>query len=102
MAEGVKARATAAMILDGILGEGRMLEDVSAADLPPADRARALRLAATTLRHLEPADRLLDRHLRKAPPLAVRNVLRLAVVELAQGAPAHGVVTSARLRDGID
>ncbi|MFP5481262.1 MAG: RsmB/NOP family class I SAM-dependent RNA methyltransferase [Alphaproteobacteria bacterium] len=95
MAEGVKARATAAMILDGILGEGRMLEDVSAADLPPADRARALRLAATTLRHLEPADRLLDRHLRKAPPLAVRNVLRLAVVELAQGAPAHGVVNAA-------
>ena len=95
MAEGVKARATAAMILDGILGEGRMLEDVSAADLPPADRARALRLAATTLRHLEPADRLLDRHLRKAPPLAVRNVLRLAVVELAEGAPAHGVVNAA-------
>ena len=95
MAEGVKARATAAMILDGILGEGRMLEDVSAADLPPAERARALRLAATTLRHLEPADRLLDRHLRKAPPLAVRNVLRLAVVELAQGAPAHGVVNAA-------
>ena len=60
MAEGVAARAAAAEILGGILGEGRMLEDVSAPDLTPADRARALRLAATVLRHLEPADRALD------------------------------------------
>lgn len=95
MAEGVKARAAAVAILGGILGEGRMLEDVAAPDLSPADRARALRLAATVLRHLEPADRILDRHLRKSPPLAVRNVLRLAVVERDQGAPAHGVVNAA-------
>ena len=95
MAEGVAARATAVEILDGILGEGRMLEEVSAESLSPADRARALRLAAAVLRHLEPADKLLDRHLRKAPPLTVRNVLRLAVVERAMGAPAHGVVNAA-------
>ena len=95
MAEGVKARAAAVAILDGILGEGRMLEDVSAPDLSPHDRARALRLAATVLRHLERADRILDRHLRKSPPLAVRNALRLAVVERDQGAPAHGVVNAA-------
>lgn len=95
MAEGVAARAAAAEILGGILGEGRMLEDVSAPDLSPADRARALRLAATVLRHLESADRVLDRHLRKTPPLAVRNVLRLAAVEMALGAPAHGVVNAA-------
>lgn len=95
MAEGVTARAVAAMILDGVLGQGRMLDEVSGGDLSPADRARALRLAATALRHLEQADRVLDRHLRKAPPLSVRNVLRLAVVELAEGAPAHGVVNAA-------
>lgn len=95
MAEGVVARATAVAILDGILGEGRMLSDFSGGDLAPADRARALRLAETVLRHLEGADKLLDKHLRKAPPLTVRNTLRLAVVERAEGAPAHGVVNAA-------
>ena len=95
MAEGVVARATAVAILDGVLGEGRMLSDFSGGDLAPADRARALRLAETVLRHLEPADKLLEKHLRKAPPLTVRNTLRLAVVERAEGAPAHGTVNAA-------
>lgn len=95
MAEGVVARATAVAILDGVLGEGRMLSDFSGDHLAPADRARALRLAETVLRHLEPADKLLEKHLRKAPPLTVRNTLRLAVVERAQGAPAHGTVNAA-------
>lgn len=95
MAEGVVARATAVAILDGVLGEGRMLSDFSGDHLAPADRARALRLAETTLRHLEPADKLLDTHLRKSPPQTVRNTLRLAVVERAQGAPAHGTVNAA-------
>jgi 16S rRNA (cytosine967-C5)-methyltransferase len=95
MAEGVTAREAAVAILDGVLGEGRMLSDFEGSGLAPADRARALRLAQTVLRHLEPADKVLDRHLRKAPPLTARNVLRLAVVELAQGAPAHGVVNAA-------
>lgn len=95
MAEGVVARATAVAILDGVLGEGRMLSDFSGEGLAPADRARALRLAETVLRQLEPADKLLDKHLRKSPPLTVRNTLRLAVVERAEGAPAHGVVNAA-------
>ncbi|NHB76454.1 RsmB/NOP family class I SAM-dependent RNA methyltransferase [Rhodobacter calidifons] len=95
MAEGLTARATAVAILDGVLGEGRMLSDFSGGHLAPADRARALRLAETTLRHLEPADRLLDKHLRKSPPLTVRNTLRLALVERAEGAPAHGTVNAA-------
>lgn len=95
MAEGLAARAAAVAIVDGILGEGRMLSDFAGPDLAAADRARALRLAGSVLRHLEPADRLLERHLRKAPPLTVQNVLRLAVVELSQGAPAHGVVNAA-------
>lgn len=95
MAEGVAARAAAVAILDGVLGEGRMLADVAETDLAPGERARALRLAADVLRHLEPADKLLSRHLRKAPPLTVMNVLRLAVVERALGAPSHGVVNAA-------
>ena len=95
MAEGVTARETAVAILDGVLGEGRMLSDFDGGALAPADRARALRLAQAVLRHLEPADRVLDKQLRKAPPLTARNVLRLATVELSQGAPAHGVVNAA-------
>ena len=95
MAEGLAARAAAVAILDGVLGEGRMLADFAGPDLAPADRARALRLAGAVLRHLEPADLALKPHLRKSPPLTVQNMLRLAVVELAQGAPAHGVVNAA-------
>lgn len=95
MAEGTAARAAAVAILDAVLGEGRMLSEVPEPALPPGDRARALRLAQAVLRRLEPADRVLDRHLRKAPPLHVRNMLRLAVVERAMGAPAHGVVNAA-------
>jgi 16S rRNA (cytosine967-C5)-methyltransferase len=95
MAEGLVAREMAVAILAGVLGEGRMLSDFDGAGLAPADRARALRLAQAVLRQLEPADRVLDRQLRKAPPLHVRNVLRLAVVERSLGAPAHGVVNAA-------
>ncbi|WP_225026221.1 RsmB/NOP family class I SAM-dependent RNA methyltransferase [Xinfangfangia pollutisoli] len=95
MAEGVRARAAALAMLDAVLGEGQMLAALPAPDLPPADRARALRLADATLRALESADRALAPHLRKAPPLTVRNLLRLAVVERAQGAAGHGVVNAA-------
>ena len=62
--------------------------------LSPPDRARAQRLATDTLRGLERTDRLLQKHLRKNPPLTVRNALRLGTVELAGGAPAHGVVNA--------
>ncbi len=99
-AEGTAARAAAVALLDAVLGEGRMLSDAVDAvpgplsGLPPADRARAQRLAATVLRRLDGADRVLSPHLRKAPPRAVRNALRLGVVELAEGAAPHGVVNA--------
>jgi 16S rRNA (cytosine967-C5)-methyltransferase len=91
------ARAAAARLLDQVLGEGRLLSETLATldPLAPAERARAQRLAVAALRGLERADRLLARHLRKPPPLPVRNVLRMAVVELAQGGEAHGVVHDA-------
>jgi 16S rRNA (cytosine967-C5)-methyltransferase len=95
MAEGVKARAAAVAMLGAVLGEGRMLTDTAAPGLDPSERARALRLADATLRQLEGADRALAGHLRKKPPLAVLNILRLAVVERALGAPGHGVVNAA-------
>jgi 16S rRNA (cytosine967-C5)-methyltransferase len=38
---------------------------------------------------------LLEKHLRKNPPLTVRNMLRLATVEICMGGDAHGVVNEA-------
>jgi 16S rRNA (cytosine967-C5)-methyltransferase len=92
-------RAAAIHVLDQVLGEGRLMSDLLAGgalqSLAPADRARAQRLAGDTLRGLARADRLLARHLRKPPPLPVRNVLRAGTVELALGGDAHGVVNEA-------
>jgi 16S rRNA (cytosine967-C5)-methyltransferase len=96
------SRRAAAALLNGVLGEGRMLSDLLAqpagplAPLEPGQRARAQRLALNVLRHLEPADRLLAAHLRKAPPIEVMNVLRLATVEMMVDAvPPHGAVNAA-------
>ncbi|MBL3705256.1 methyltransferase domain-containing protein [Sulfitobacter sp. BDSS02] len=92
------ARRSAIYLLDQILGENRLMSECLAAGalerLSPQDRARAQRLATETLRGLERADRLLQKHLRKYPPLTVRNALRLGTVELAGGEAAHGVVNA--------
>lgn len=99
--EGLAARAAAVGLLGAVLGEGRMLAEVLAdpqgplQGLPPAERARAQRLTLAVLRHVEGVDRLLEPHLRKAPPRLVRDALRLAVVEIAQGAAPHGAVNAA-------
>ena len=100
MAEGLVARQAALALLIGVMGEGQPLSDLLAAQGPmalltPADRARAQRLATQVLRQVEPVDRLLQPSLRKAPPLEVMNILRLAVTELNDGAAAHGVINSA-------
>lgn len=95
---GTAARRSAIYLLDQVLGEGHLLSECLSAGaldkLPPDDRARAQRLATETLRGLERADRLLQKHLRKYPPLTVRNALRLGTVELCNGAAAHGVVNA--------
>ena len=94
----MSARAAAAWRLDEVLGEGALLSQLEPqlAELSPSDRARAQRLAALALRHVEQTDRILKPFLRKAPPLPVLNVLRIAVVELVvAGEAAHGVVNEA-------
>ena len=101
MAEGLAARIAAVGLMGAVLQDGRLLAQVLAdpqgplAGLSPSDRARAQRLCLAALRHVEPADKVLTTHLRKAPPAMVQNVLRLAVTELAQGGAAHGVVNAA-------
>ena len=95
------ARAAAVVLLTGILGEGALLAQLLAAPdgpltaLPPQERARAQRLATGVLRQFAPIDKVLAPLLRKVPPLAVQNILRLAVFEVAGGAARHGVVHSA-------
>ncbi|OSQ53271.1 RsmB/NOP family class I SAM-dependent RNA methyltransferase [Marivita geojedonensis] len=88
--------------LDGlsqIIGEGRMLSDVTSdatwQDLAPAERATAQRLITETLRFLGRADYLLTPNLTRQPPLRVMNLLRMATVELMTGGAAHGVVNEA-------
>lgn len=93
------ARGGAVALLNAVLDEGQLiaqaLDAPGFAGLPPAEKARAQRLALTVLRGLEPADKVLKPLMRKAPPLPVLNILRLAVIELAGGAAAHGVVNEA-------
>ncbi|MDU8911343.1 RsmB/NOP family class I SAM-dependent RNA methyltransferase [Aestuariicoccus sp. MJ-SS9] len=93
------ARQVAVQMLDQVLGQGRLISELSGlpslAALAPAERAAALRLTNETLRGLERADRVLKPFLKKPPPLTVTNVLRLATVELCTGGAAHGVVNEA-------
>ncbi len=102
----ITARHVAHSLLDQIIGEGRLMPELLAAGaldrLEPAERARAQRLTLETLRGMERADRLLERHLRKAPPLTVRNMLRLATVEICMGGDAHGIVNEAVAIVGAD
>jgi 16S rRNA (cytosine967-C5)-methyltransferase len=87
-------RRAALRLIGGVTAEGRLLSELTAIldPLPPEDRARAGRLAAETLRQAARADALMKPWLQKPPPLSVRNILRLGVVELSGGGAAHGIV----------
>lgn len=95
---GLPARRSAIFLLDQIMGEGKLLPELIGAGvldrLPPEDRARAQRLTIETLRGIERADRILQKHLQKYPPLTVRNALRVGTIELCNGGAAHGVVNA--------
>lgn len=92
--KGLAPRRAALAMLRDVTERGRMLhEDTPAlARLAPQERARALRLAGEALRQAARADRVLKPHLARRPPPAALAILRLATVEMAQGAAAHGVV----------
>ena len=96
MAEVISARSAAVALLNAVLGDGQMLSQTPLPEsLSGPDRARAERLAAEVLRNLDRIDRVLKPLLRKGPPLAVLNILRLAVMERSLGTAAHGVVNAA-------
>lgn len=66
------------------------------ANLAPADRARAQRLALAVLRNIDRADTLLVGHLSKKPRPEVLDALRLGTVELLEmGEAPHGAVNAA-------
>lgn len=91
-------RRQAARLLTLVTAEGLTLAEAAPkalVGLAPGDAARATRLATATLRQIGRTDRLLGPYLQKRPPEPVLNLLRLALVELAQGAAAHGVVHAA-------
>lgn len=95
---GLPPRRAAWKLLQEITEEGRLMSELLGAGaldhLDPADRARAQRLALDALRGADRADRMLKPYLKKPPPVAVLNALRLGVVELCAGEAAHGVVNS--------
>lgn len=63
--------------------------------LSPRDRGFARALVLATLRHLGPIDRALDSRLQKAPPEAVRNILRLGAAQaIALDTPAFAAVAT--------
>ncbi len=90
------ARRAAVALLTQVLGEGRLMSELSGIlqPLSPPERAAAQRLANDVLRGLERADRVLKPYLKKSPGLQVLNVLRLGTVELCSGGAAHGVVNA--------
>ncbi len=97
MKPGLPARRAALYLLTGVTEHNRLMSELIGGGalerLEPADRARAQRLALATLRDLDRADRMLKPFLRKSPPLAVQNILRLGVVEICgEGAASHAVV----------
>jgi 16S rRNA (cytosine967-C5)-methyltransferase len=95
---GQAPRQAALQLLNAVTGEQAMLSDLlpKALDrLPAEERARAARLAITTLRWMDRADRMLGPHLRQRPPEPTLNALRLGTVELCvDGAASHGVVNA--------
>ena len=93
--ESLAARLGALRLMAHVLQSGRRLGDgASGLSGPPA--ARALRLAGLALRHLGRADALLRTRMERQPASRVRDVLRLAVVELMEAGEApHGVVNDA-------
>ncbi len=92
-------RLFALQILRAVLAQHRPLEealDHLPASAEPRDRAAAHRLAATVLRRAGTLNAVLEPHLRRAPPDAVRWILWLGAAGLLfLDTPAHAAVGTA-------
>ena len=90
-------RSLALQLLRAVTDQHRPLEE--ALDRLPAadarDRAAAHRLAATVLRRSGTLDAVLEPHLKRSPPDAVRLILRLGAAQLLfLDTPAHAAVAT--------
>ncbi len=91
-------REAAFALLSAVLDRRRPLDEaldaLPAAD--PRDRAAAHRLAAAVLRRLGSLDAVIEPHLRRAPPVPVRHILRLGAAGLLLlDTPPHAAVATA-------
>jgi 16S rRNA (cytosine967-C5)-methyltransferase len=94
---GLPARAAALDLLAAALSRRAGLDEglshPALAALAPRDRAFARALAMATLRWLGPIDTALQARLKKPPPEAIVNVLRLGAAQLlVLKTPAHAAV----------
>ncbi|MDE2648763.1 MAG: RsmB/NOP family class I SAM-dependent RNA methyltransferase [Paracoccaceae bacterium] len=98
---GLESRWAAVQLLNRVIKDGLPISnqlDSSAvfSGLNGADRARAQRLAANTLRQLGRIDLVLGEYLKRLPPTIPLNILRLAVFEIcAEKTSPYAVVDSA-------
>jgi len=97
---GVEARVVAGLLLNAALekrnGLDEALSQPPARALAPVDRAFARAVAMAALRRLGEIDQILDRRLNKAPPEAVRTLLRIALAQtLVLETPAFAAVSTA-------
>ena len=91
----ISGRAAALELLGDVFKAGLPISDASAclADIKPAARAEALRLARMVLRHRSNLDRIIDPILRNRPANHVRRILWLMLVEVQIfKTPDHAVV----------
>jgi 16S rRNA (cytosine967-C5)-methyltransferase len=99
-AAGLAARRAALDVIAAALGRRGALEEALTAPalgaLVERDRAFARALAMTVLRRLGLIDRVLEARLRKPPPEAVRQILRLGAAQLLHmQTPSHAAVALA-------
>jgi 16S rRNA (cytosine967-C5)-methyltransferase len=90
-------RQAALSLLSAVLERRRPLEEALDAlpALAPRDRAAAHRIAAAVLRRMGTLDAVLEPFLRREPPPAVRQALRIGAAELLLlGTPPHAAVAS--------
>lgn len=91
-------RGIAFDLLGAVLDRHRPLDEAleAAAGAEPRDRAAAHRLAACVLRRLGSLDAVIEPFLTRAPPDAVRHILRLGAAGLLLlETPAHAAVATA-------
>ncbi len=89
-------RLLALQLLRAVIDQHRSLDEaLDRLSGDPRDRAAAHRLAATVLRRAGTLDAVLEPHLKRAPPDAVRLILRMGAAQLLLlHTPAHAAVAT--------